>query len=69
MVGFEGEYGGCRGGGMSFQLMTAAGACLFSATSHACSTTSFIEIRGHVAINNCCLYYQLNRLAEKAIDT
>ena len=54
---------------MSFQLRTAAEACLFSAASHACSPTSYIEIRGHVAIHNCCLYYQLNRSAEKAIDT
>ena len=52
MVGLEGKYGGCRGGGMSFQLMTAAEACLFSATSHACSSTSYIGIRGHVAIHN-----------------
>ncbi len=43
MVGFEGKYGGCRGGGVSFQLRTAAESCLFSATSHACSPTSYIE--------------------------
>ena len=43
MVGFKGKYGGSRGGGVNFELRTAAEACLFSAASHACSPTSYIK--------------------------
>ena len=72
MVGFEGKYGGCRGGGVSFQLRNCGGSLSFLRNLPRLFSNIFYKDRvATLHYINCCLRlcYGLNRLVEKTLDT